>query len=121
MVGCRCSLSGLTLAALLISPLVQARDAGQWLQGMVDASGQQSYSGSFFYERSGSFSTHHIWHRADGDGVTERMLRADGEPQEWVRRDGQIQCASSFAAVSGWRGEAPATLNPAQLQRWYAL
>ena len=121
MVGCRCSLSGLTLAALLISPLVQARDAGQWLQGMVDASGQQSYSGSSFYERSGSFSTHHIWHRADGDGVTERMLRADGEPQEWVRRDGQIQCASSFAAVSGWRGEAPATLNPAQLQRWYAL
>ncbi|GGE40724.1 sigma factor AlgU regulatory protein MucB [Halopseudomonas oceani] len=121
MVGCRRTLSCCSLAALLISPLTQARDASQWLQGMVDAVGQQSYSGAFVYERSGSFSTHHIWHRADDDGITERLLRADGEPQEWVRRDGQVQCASSFAAVSGWHGDAPATLNPGRLERWYAL
>lgn len=121
MVACRRALSCCSLAALLISPLVQARDANQWLQGMVDAVKQQSYSGSFVYERSGSFSTHHIWHQADDDGVTERLLRADGEPQEWVRQNGQIQCASSFAAASGWHGDAAASLSPARLARWYAL
>lgn len=121
MVACRRTLSCCSLAALLISPLVQARDASQWLQGMVDAVGQQSYSGSFVYERSGSFSTHHIWHQADNAGITERLLRADGEPQEWVRQDGQIQCASSFAAASGWPADASVSLSPDKLARWYAL
>lgn len=121
MVACRRMLSCCSLAALLISPLAQARDASQWLQGMVDAVEQQSYSGSFVYERSGSFSTHHIWHHADSDGITERLLRADGEPQEWVRQNGQIQCASSFAAASGWAADAAVSLSPAKLARWYAL
>ncbi len=108
-------------AVLMTAPLAQAKDAGQWLRGMADAVDQQSYSGAFVYERSGSFSTHHIWHRADEDGVSERLLRADGDPQEWVRRDGRLQCATSFATVSDWQATAPQEIDPARLERWYAF
>ena len=108
-------------AVLLAAPLAQAEDAGQLLRGMADAVDQQSYQGAFVYERSGSFSTHHIWHQTDDDGVTERLLRADGEPQEWLRRDGRLQCASSYPAVSDWHGAASQTVDPARLQRWYVL
>jgi sigma-E factor negative regulatory protein RseB len=71
-------------------------EAGQaWLQRMLEAD-QQSYQGTFVYERNGSFSTHAIWHRRDANGqVRERLLQLDGPPQEVLRLDAQVQCVSN--------------------------
>jgi sigma-E factor negative regulatory protein RseB len=77
-----------------------------WLQRWLVAD-QQSYQGTFVYERNGSFSTHAIWHRLDADGqVRERLLRLDGPAQEVLRVDAQVQCVSNpqtaqFEPVAG--------------------
>lgn len=71
-------------------------EAGQaWLQRLLEAD-QQSYQGTFVYERNGSFSTHAIWHRLDASGqVRERLLQLDGPAQEVLRVDAQVQCVSN--------------------------
>jgi sigma-E factor negative regulatory protein RseB len=71
-------------------------EAGQaWLQRLLEAD-QQSYQGTFVYERNGSFSTHAIWHRLDANGqVRERLLQLDGPAQEVLRVDAQVQCVSN--------------------------
>ncbi|MEH6490835.1 MucB/RseB C-terminal domain-containing protein [Halopseudomonas sp.] len=109
------------LAALLVSPSALADDAVTWLQRMSEAANQVSYNGAFVYERSGSFSTHQVWHRADGDVITERLLQADGEPHEWVRRDGHVQCASSYSAGPVWDSASQASQDPDSLGQWYSL
>ncbi|MBP8184329.1 MAG: MucB/RseB C-terminal domain-containing protein [Pseudomonas sp.] len=61
--------------------------------------GQQSYQGTFIYERNGSFSTHAIWHQRDANGqVRERLLQLDGPAQEVLRLDGHVQCVSDAQA-----------------------
>ncbi len=66
------------LAALPVCSVQAAEqtpaEAGQaWLQRLLEAD-QQSYQGTFVYERNGSFSTHAIWHRLDANGqVRERF------------------------------------------------
>ncbi|WP_442908977.1 MucB/RseB C-terminal domain-containing protein [Halopseudomonas sp.] len=113
--GCCC------LAALLVSPAALANDAQTWLHRMSDATSQVSYTGAFVYERSGSFSTHQVWHRATDESVTERLLQADGEPLEWVRRDGHVQCATSYSAGPLWDTSTEAAQDPAMLEQWYSL
>jgi sigma-E factor negative regulatory protein RseB len=69
-----------------------------WLQRWLVAD-QQSYQGTFIYERNGSFSTHAIWHRLDASGqVHERLLRLDGPVQEVLRVDAHVQCVSNLQA-----------------------
>jgi len=66
---------------------------------MSDALEKQSFQGSFSYQRSGDFSTYHIWHQAPTDGtkgvIHERLLRLDGPAQEVVRLGEQAKCASA--------------------------
>ena len=109
------------LAALLISPAALANDAGSWLQRMSEATDQVSYKGAFVYERSGSFSTHQVWHRAAENVVTERLLQADGEPHEWVRRDGHVQCASAYSAGPVWDATTQSSPDSELLEQWYSL
>lgn len=109
------------LAALLVSPAALANDAASWLQRMSDATSQVSYKGAFVYERSGSFSTHQVWHRSTDQVVTERLLQADGEPHEWVRRDGHVQCASSYSAGPVWDAASQSPQDVETLSQWYSL
>lgn len=113
--GCCC------VAALFVSPAVLANDAADLLQRMAQATEQVSYKGAFVYERSGSFSTHQVWHQADSKVVTERLLQADGEPHEWVRRNGDVQCASSYSAGPVWDPAAQPAMSPERLEQWYSL
>lgn len=76
---------------------VQAADAQDWLQRMAQSS-QQSFHGTFIYERNGNFSTHAIWHKAGAQGVRERLLQLDGPAQEVLRVDGRPQCVSGGLA-----------------------
>ncbi|MFH7445082.1 sigma-E factor regulatory protein RseB domain-containing protein, partial [Pseudomonas syringae pv. tagetis] len=57
---------------------VQADDAQDAISSLAKADQQQSYQGTFVYERTGSFSTHRIWHRIAEGKVLERLLQLDG-------------------------------------------
>lgn len=115
------TLRGACLAVLLAAPGVQADEARNWLARMAEAANQQNYQGAFVYERTGSFSTHQIWRQVDGDTTTERLLQTDGPPNEWVRRNGQLLCASSLSPGITWKDAGQVAEQPALLHNWYVL
>nr|WP_298142353.1 MucB/RseB C-terminal domain-containing protein [uncultured Pseudomonas sp.] len=121
----RCSI--LLTAVLAVSWLatpVQAASAQDWLQRLADAERQQSFQGTFVYERNGSFSTHSVRHRVEEDGSTrERFLQLDGSAQEIVRADGQVKCVSGALVDQLASGQVwPARqLDVQRLMQWYDL
>ncbi|MGE8096836.1 MucB/RseB C-terminal domain-containing protein [Pseudomonas fluorescens] len=100
-----------------------ADEAQDWLTRLGQAEQQQSFQGTFVYERNGSFSTHNIWHRVQDGKVRERLLQLDGSAQEVVRIDGHTQCVSG-SLVAGL-GDTPDSsgraLDPQKLKNWYDL
>ncbi|MHC8304727.1 MucB/RseB C-terminal domain-containing protein [Pseudomonas sp. PB3P13] len=100
-----------------------ADEAQDWLTRLAHAEQKQSFQGTFVYERSGSFSTHDIWHLVQDDKVRERLLQLDGSAQEVVRIDGRTQCVSG-TLISGL-GDSPSAaaraLDPKKLKNWYDL
>ncbi|ABR83694.1 RNA polymerase subunit sigma [Pseudomonas aeruginosa] len=114
----------LLLGSLMAVPAIQAADASDWLKRLAEAERQNSFQGTFVYERNGSFSTHEIWHRVEGDGaVRERLLQLDGARQEVVRVDGRTQCisgglADQLADAQLWPVRK---FDPSQLASWYDL
>jgi len=112
----------LLLGGWFIVP-AHADDAQNWLTRLGQAEQQQSFHGTFVYERNGSFSTHNIWHRVQDGKVHERLLQLDGSAQEVVRIDGQTQCVSG-TLIAGL-GDAPNStarvLDPQKLKNWYDL
>ena len=111
---------GLVSVTFFFAVPIVADEPDVMLENMALAASEQSYQGDFVYERSGSFSTHRVWRRADGV-VVERLLRTDGVAQEWLRRDGQLQCSSALATGNVWRGGAIPSGQRAVLDRWYVL
>ena len=115
------------LLALLLSGWfavpAHADEAQDWLKRLGRAEQQQSYQGTFIYERNGSFSTHDIWHRVQNGQVSERLLQLDGSAQEVVRVDGRTRCVSgSLVAGLGSLPGAPAqVLDPQKLSSFYEL
>ncbi|AZE53883.1 Sigma factor RpoE negative regulatory protein RseB precursor [Pseudomonas synxantha] len=100
-----------------------ADEAQDWLTRLGRAEQQQSFEGTFVYERNGSFSTHDIWHRVQDGHVRERLLQLDGAAQEALRVDGRTQCVSG-ALVSGLASSSDApsrALDPQKLTQFYEL
>ena len=100
-----------------------ADEAQDWLNRLSQAEQQQSFQGTFVYERNGSFSTHNIWHRVQDGKVRERLLQLDGSAQEVVRIDGHTQCVSG-SLVAGLGNTSDSTsraLDPQKLKNWYDL
>jgi len=62
---------------------------------MQRASEQQSFQGSFSYQRGGDFSTYRIWHQPAAGVIRERLLRLDGAAQEILREGDTTRCASA--------------------------
>lgn len=100
-----------------------ADEAQDWLTRLGRAEQQQSFKGTFVYERNGSFSTHDIWHRVQDGQVRERLLQLDGSAQEVVRLDGRTQCVSgTLVAGLGNSRDAPSrALDPQKLNQFYEL
>ncbi|WP_460137410.1 MucB/RseB C-terminal domain-containing protein [Pseudomonas sp. S1_E04] len=100
-----------------------ADEAQDWLTRLGRAEQQQSFEGTFVYERSGSFSTHDIWHRVRDGQVRERLLQLDGSAQEVVRVDGHTQCVSGtlVAGLDHSRGAPSRALDPQKLNQFYEL
>ncbi|MCU9531086.1 MucB/RseB C-terminal domain-containing protein [Pseudomonas mosselii] len=112
--------SSLTVQALAAN---SSPEASEWLNKLARAEQQQSYQGSFVYERNGSFSSHDIWHRVQDGKVSERLLQLDGSAQEIVRVDGKVQCVSGNLASSVGTppDSALRVLDPLKLMSWYDL
>lgn len=115
-------LLSLLLSGWFIVP-AHADEAQDWLTRLGQAEQQQSFHGTFVYERNGSFSTHNIWHRVQNGQVRERLLQLDGSAQEVVRIDGRTQCVSGtlIAGLGDSPNAAARALDPKQLKNWYDL
>lgn len=100
-----------------------AAEAQDWLNRLSQAEQQQSFQGTFVYERNGSFSTHNIWHRVQDGKVRERLLQLDGSAQEVMRIDGQTQCVSGtlIAGLGNTPDGTARALDPQKLKNWYDL
>jgi sigma-E factor negative regulatory protein RseB len=111
------------LGGLLALP-VQASEVQDLLGRLAAAERQQSFQGTFIYERNGSFSTHAVWHRVEEGGqIRERLLQLDGPAQEVLKVDGQAQCVTGALADQVSDGQAwPARqLDAEQLSNWYNM
>ncbi|ABA73107.1 MULTISPECIES: MucB/RseB C-terminal domain-containing protein [Pseudomonas] len=115
-------LLSLLLSGWFIVP-AHADEAQDWLTRLGQAEQQQSFHGTFVYERNGSFSTHNIWHRVQNGQVRERLLQLDGSAQEVVRIDGHTQCVSGtlIAGLGDSPNSAARPLDPQKLKNWYEL
>lgn len=115
-------LLSLLLSGWFIVP-AHADEAQDWLTRLGQAEQQQSFHGTFVYERNGSFSTHNIWHRVQNGQVRERLLQLDGSAQEVVRIDGRTQCVSGtlIAGLGDSPNAAARALDPKKLKNWYDL
>jgi len=112
----------LLLSGWFVVP-AHADEAQDWLTRLGQAEQQQSFQGTFVYERNGSFSTHNIWHRVQDGKVRERLLQLDGSAQEVVRIDGRTQCVSGtlIAGLGDSPNSAARALDPQKLKNWYDL
>ncbi|KIF60746.1 RNA polymerase sigma-H factor AlgU [Pseudomonas fluorescens] len=115
-------LLSLLLSGWFIVP-AHADEAQDWLTRLGQVEQQQSFHGTFVYERNGSFSTHNIWHRVQNGQVRERLLQLDGSAQEVVRIDGRTQCVSGtlIAGLGDSPNAAARALDPKKLKNWYDL
>lgn len=79
----------LALVMVSLSHGVRADDeVDYWLDRMVRAIETLNYRGTLVHMRDGHVDTLHIVHRADEDGIRERIVSIDGPPRE-VLRDGK--------------------------------
>ncbi|CAE6908167.1 MucB/RseB C-terminal domain-containing protein [Ectopseudomonas khazarica] len=111
------------LSGLLALP-VHASEVQDLLGRLAEAERQQSFQGTFIYERNGSFSSHAVWHKVeDGGQVRERLLQLDGPAQEVLKVDGQTQCVSGALVDQVSEGQTwPARhLDADQLSNWYDI
>ncbi|KWS86305.1 MucB/RseB C-terminal domain-containing protein [Pseudomonas amygdali] len=102
---------------------VQADDAQYAINRLAKVDQQQSYQGTFVYERNGSFSTHRIWHRIADGHVQERLLQLDGSAQEVLRVDGLTQCVSGTleAGVANPADSSARAFDVKRLSAWYDI
>lgn len=98
-----------------------AADADAWLQRLATSEKQQSYQGTFMYERNGSFSSHAVWQLIENDQLHERLLQLDGPAAEVLLVDGRVRCASEQLAtqVRDMKPWQQAQLDPKVLSQWY--
>lgn len=115
------ALWGAPVVALFLTFPVSAEEPPVMLKRMVDAAREQSYHGAFVYERTGSFSTHQVWRQREGDQTSERLLQTDGEPQEWLTRNGDLVCTSSVASRAAWKASGQLSEQLELLHNWYTL
>lgn len=115
-------LLSLLLSGWFVVP-AHADEAQDRLLRLGQAEQQQSFQGTFVYERNGSFSTHNIWHRVQDGKVRERLIQLDGSAQEVVRVDGRTQCVSGtlMAGLGDAPDSAARALDPQKLKNWYDL
>lgn len=72
--------------------LASQEDVQNWLDRMTQAVETLNYRGTLVHIRNGAVDTLRIVHRADEDGVHERIYSIDGEPREVLREGSRVRC-----------------------------
>lgn len=88
-------LASLFIAGLVLAAGAQARgeeSVQRWLDRMSRAVETLDYRGTLVHIRNGEVSTLRIIHRADEDGVRERIYSVDGVPREVLRDGDSVRC-----------------------------
>lgn len=82
-------------ASLILAAISPARAEGSvhdWLDRMSRAVETLDYRGTLVQVRNGEVDTLRIIHRADEDGVRERIYSVDGAPREVIREGNSVRC-----------------------------
>jgi sigma-E factor negative regulatory protein RseB len=82
----------LTLGFMSAAKADRDGDIQQWLDRMSRAVETLNYRGTLVHVREDRVDTLRIIHRADEDGVRERIYAVDGEPREVLRDGNKIRC-----------------------------
>lgn len=90
----RCMLSALFAGASLaaITPALADDSVQHWMDRMSRAVETLDYRGTLVHIRNGEVDTLRIIHRADDDGVRERIYSVDGVPREVLRNGDNVRC-----------------------------
>ncbi|RFF30428.1 MucB/RseB C-terminal domain-containing protein [Wenzhouxiangella sediminis] len=88
----RWMLAVLIAAATLAAPARAEETVQRWLDRMSRAVETLDYRGTLVNVRNGEVDTLRIIHRADEDGVRERIYSVDGVPREVLREGDSVRC-----------------------------
>lgn len=67
-------------------------EAAVFLQRAQEAAQRLDYSGVYTYQQGASMQSSRIVHIVDGMGERERLEVLDGEPREYLKQNGIVQC-----------------------------
>ena len=81
-------------------PKLRERGVQEWLLRMHEASGQQSYIGTFVVSSVTGLSSARIWHACEGDTQVERVQTLTGTPRSTFRRNDQVVTFLSDSRVA---------------------
>lgn len=116
--------AGIASAILLVFAQASwAQSAEQLLLELTENSLQQSYQGSFIYERKNVFSTHQVWKLVNGQQLQERFVRTSGQKFETRRQNGQISCINSGSVAANEEQQlwSQQKLDLARLSEFYTI
>ncbi|RFA28351.1 hypothetical protein CAI21_12275 [Alkalilimnicola ehrlichii] len=85
-------LSGLLFSMAGVGWAAQAEEAQHLLERMTQAAKNLNYKGTFVYNHQGKLETMRLIHRADEDGVQERLYSLTGTPREIIRDNEKVTC-----------------------------
>ncbi len=85
-------LAALIATASLAAPAWAGKSVQHWLDRMSRAVETLDYRGTLVHVRDGQVDTLRIIHRADEDGVRERIYSVDGLPREVLRDGNSVRC-----------------------------
>lgn len=111
-------------------PVATRKGAAEWLDRIQQAAQQQSYEGTFVYQRGGYVQSSRIAHVASRDGEFERIETLDGKPRKVLRHNDELytfvperklcvverrQTRDSFPSLLGAGGEHVMSVYDAKL------
>jgi len=114
-------------AGVQAQPSSAPADPLQLLGHIQQAARQQDYAGVFMYQQGELMQSSRVVHVIDGTGERERLEILDGQPREYLRHNGDVQCLlpeRKTVLLEQRRGDRfPGLLlgDPADLARYYEV
>jgi sigma-E factor negative regulatory protein RseB len=82
--------AGTGVAGAATQPIASHADANAWLARIDRAARQETYEGTFIYQRGGSFQSSKIIHYLDHGNELERVEGLDGRPTRTLRKNDDV-------------------------------
>jgi len=101
---------GLFLPALLVlSAPVLAATGDQWINKIQQSGNQTSYEGTFVYRQGDQMEVMRIAHRANKQGIREKLVSLNGWAREIIRDNDEVICylPDKKAVMAGHRSGRP--------------